>query len=192
MTIACPHCASAAQAITAFCTACGKALPSPDRKAPRVLKSREFAQTVPGRALQADLLDKESRSAGRTMVWLGAVQTVMGIGIFAAAGLARHSAHPRPAAMIWGLSTVVVGTVFLGLAFWGRRSPLAATFTAFIIYLTLTGFDLFSMTSLPDGDLASGVGAAIGVRLTILALLGRAVTSGIRHRALVRAFQPQP
>lgn len=190
MAIACPHCNASALAVNAFCTACGKAMPDPLRPRPRVVDEKAFAASGAGRVLQAESLDRQARSAGRIMAWLGGIHLLvaviaLGIGLLALSASATDPRAQQSAPLLIGMGVVVgiIAVVFIGLSFWARSAPLPAAITGLVIYVTLTVLDLLiAIDSEPEGF--SGRGLVI--RFVVIGCLAKAVSAGVKHRALLR------
>jgi hypothetical protein len=170
----CPHCGVTVESTAAFCPSCGKAV-STGTTGPRIVEREDLASTRAGLELQAEGLLQESRKAFVCLLIVGILQ-------FVAAGILLAIELPG----LERISAVlgIIGLVFLGLAFWARRSPLPAAITGLVILLTLWALDAV----VDPASAAQG----IVLKLIIVVVLGRAIQAGLRHRKLLREMRTEP
>jgi hypothetical protein len=142
-----------------------------------------------GRVLQAESLDRQARSAGRIMAWLGGLHlAIAAIVLIVAMAMTAspqgaHGAVSSSALLGMGVVIGIIAIIFLGLSFWARVTPLPAAITGLVIYSTLTVVDLLlAIDSSPEGFSARG----LVVRFVVIGCLAKAVSAGIKHRALLR------
>src|SRR5262249_31820302 len=134
-TIVCPHCGNpAAVAGAAFCGSCGMALPAATPTGPRVVTRRSTAMTAAGQKLQADELLRTARRAARSLLSTGIINLLFGAMNFQ---LILNVARFQQTRYIQALtaSMVIAGAVYVGLFFWAKISPLAATLTGLLVYV---------------------------------------------------------
>ncbi len=180
MPATCPHCQASNEHSGAFCTTCGKAMPSAAPAGPRVLGTHDLAASQAGRSLQIDQLTRHIRTGYRTLLAVGILQLLMGAVI-----LALASAAPPD---VQGLGLVAafvagIGVVFLGLAFWAKKSPLPATVTGLVLFLSGWLIDAAA-----DPSLAL---RGVVIKLVIAVFLARAVSAAVKHRALKRQAEQE-
>ncbi len=180
MPAACPHCRAANEHAGAFCTVCGKAMPSAEPGGPRVLGTHDLASSNAGRSLQMDHLARHIRTGYRTLLFVGILQIVLGAVVAVLAMIA-----PPEVQGLGLIATFVagIGAVFLALSFWARHDPLPATVTGLTLFLSSWLLDII-------GDPSMALRGAI-IKLAIALFLGRAVAAAVKHRALKRQIEQE-
>lgn len=188
--VICPHCSAPNAAPGKFCVACGRALPSAVKLAPRVIsgKSKDFAESSAGQAMQMDELGKQARSASQILMVLGTLSGIFG-GMLFLLSLSMNPADDReigPGLMkITGVTLLVLSAIYFSLAFWAKKSPLPASITGLVLYTSLAVVDLVAAPTV--------AAPGIIVKIIIIAALAKAVTAGVKHRELSRRVRtPSP
>lgn len=187
--VTCPHCAQPANAGDQFCQACGKALPSPLRSGPQVVRASDSATTSVGRTMQIDELKRLSMRAAGILIAVGVIQFIFAGIVWATSSVliqrgASHAILIRTVTIVAGL-----GIVFLALGFWARKSPLPAAITGLVLYITVWVMDIIA--GVIAVNRAHGQGAVayspfngIIIKIFIVAILIRAVVAGLRVKTL--------
>jgi len=190
-SIACPHCAAANEAGSAFCRTCGKALPAVNATGPRIITGQALASTAAGVKLQSDELERQAKKAANALLAVAILQT-----IFAGAFYLISQNLPRAAAINLPvvLGTILgVAAIFWALYFWARVNPLPAAIVGLVVYVSLWALDFI----VAMGQMANSGGHTIGagpfngiiIRLIIVLMLVRAIQAGVMHRKLMRQRQ---
>lgn len=178
MATTCPHCNAPNESTAQFCTSCGKALPSAAPSGPRIVSEKEFATSRTGQTLQLDEMKKQAKTAFRTLLTISILQLIGGGGLMALSFIAPSDPSIDPAALrIVAACVLVLAMVFLGLAFWSRKSPLPAAITGLVLYASLV---------LAGVVLNPGQVSGLFIPVIICIALGNAVRAGIKHKALRR------
>jgi hypothetical protein len=189
VTMACPHCAATNANPGKFCTACGRALPSPTKVAPRVIsgKSKDFAQSGAGQVMQAGELEKQAKSASQILIVLGSLCVFFGL-VLLMLGSIRDSevaGELDPTVLkITGTVVLVLSAIYFSLGFWAKKKPLPAAITGLVLYSSLAVLDLAA------ADAFSAPGLVI--KVVIIAALAKAVAAGVKHRELLRRMGERP
>jgi len=186
--IACPHCRAANPPGGAFCESCGKALPSPYRTGPRVVRASTLPATTAGHALyDADLLTL-SRRAANTLVFVGIFQIVVGTVVRLLLNAARGGLDTPSQVLLNETISCVIGVIFIGLSFWARRSPLPASIVGLVLYSTLIAMNVFyAVVRLRSGhSIVPGHGLGVGViDIVIIVFLIRGIQGALARRRLL-------
>lgn len=181
MSVNCPHCQAANEDGSQFCVSCGKALPIASG-GPRVVSGKGFAASSTGQSLQLDELQKQARSAFRILLTIAILQLIVAALAIGAYFLIPPSSTPStfsPAALMGiGIVVGIVGLLFLGLSLWARRSPLPAAITGLVVLISLWVLDILANPA--------AIAQGILIKILIIAALGKAVSAGMKHRALRR------
>ncbi len=118
---------------------------------------------------EADLLRRQAKKASS---WMFAVAVLAVIGTVAPSISAGEEA--LIAALIGGS---VIGALFMGLGFWARRNPLAAS---------ITGLVLLSVLWIADAVMDPRfIYRGIVIKVILVVVLVRAIRASLRHRQLV-------
>jgi hypothetical protein len=180
MSSACPHCGRLQQVLSAFCTGCGMATAA-GGTGPRIVGVKDIASSKAGQSLQSEQLAKQERKAFITLLVLGILNLVIGgiitAGAFAVAAQGKATSQTDLRILqVMGLANCVIGGIYVGLALWARKSPLPATITGLVIYISLLAL---------NGILApeSLLGGLI-IKVIIIAALANGVSAGLKHRQL--------
>jgi hypothetical protein len=169
----CPHCGITVEETAAFCPSCGKAVSS-GSTGPRVVESEDLASTGAGIKLQAEGLRKQTRQAFVCLLVVALLQL----------GAAAVFYAISPALLQTSVVVGIIGVIFLGLAFWARRSPFPAAITGLVILATLWALDAVAdPTTLAQGLI---------VKVIIILVLVRAIQAGARYRRLVQETGTEP
>jgi hypothetical protein len=196
-TIACPHCSAGNEAYSAFCVACGKALPAMQRTGPRVITYKDVAFTPAGRAMQADALLATARRAARSLLSIGVIYLIFG-GIQLMAIMAVPSGLASMSPYMIGLlgSEIIGGALYVAMYYVAKVSPLIATIAGLVIYMAKWGLDAWMAVYLRHGRGTAPVLTAGWLRLIMVAYLIGGITAAVRHRRLLQqqatAQQPMP
>jgi hypothetical protein len=187
LTLQCPHCGAANEAGGQFCQACGKALPSAVATGPRILGAKDFATTSAGQKLQGDELIATSKKAKGALLTVAIIQTA--VVAFVVWIAQTHNTMGIMMSNLLFLSMGIVAVVFWGLYIWARRQPLPAAIVGLVLYATLVVVNVITAVhSLGEGGKGTGFGG-IGIGwldIVIMAVLGQAITAGVKHRQLMR------
>jgi hypothetical protein len=178
MALACPHCAASNIDGSRFCGACGKAM-SGVSAPPRVLNNNTMASTPAGQSVQLDDLQRQIKPAISTLFWLGILHACIGMFLFIF-GLTDERAT---GAALNGFVILAIGGIFFGLSYWARKNPLPATVTALCIYGTFVGLNIIVAFAAKN---PSNIMLGLFVKIAIAAVLARAVSAAMKHRALSR------
>lgn len=177
--LTCPHCSAGNVDSSQFCESCGLALPTPGMNGARVVKGKEFAASDAGRDLQLVQLGKQARSAKNIMLTLGILQLAGAAALFAlSAGMSSQDAMLF---RVLGAVLGAIGLLYLGLALWALRSPLAASIVGLVFYVTLNLV----------GAVVSPVSISRGVivKIIVIGVMAKAISAGLKHRELKRHLQ---
>jgi hypothetical protein len=179
MATACPHCAAPTDSAASFCTSCGKAVPTQNPSGPRILGEHEVASSSAGTTLMIDELAKTTKKAFGALLAVGILQA-----LFATAFtiMTARSAGTTPA-VITGVILGGISVLFLSLSVWARKSPLPAAIVGLVVYGTLLTID--GIVGVLAGHPEVIIQGAL-VKLVIISCLVHAISSGVKHRALVR------
>ncbi|MEW6249262.1 MAG: zinc ribbon domain-containing protein [Planctomycetota bacterium] len=171
----CPHCGAVQATTSAFCTTCGKALPSAAPGGPRVVDDSEL-QTAAGRTLRGAELQKQLKKASGALLAVAILQAVFGGLLFVIGGALLGGEGKLPPAVFVGV--FVIAAIFFGLYIWARRSPFPAALAGLVVYLTVHLLDAIAdPTTLVRGLI---------VKIIIILILVRAISAGAKYRALMR------
>ncbi len=177
-TLACPHCGILNDAGGSFCVSCGRALPGAPA-GPRIVESAGVAATHLGQQLQSEELAKQSRKAFGALLLVAILQVVVGTLIILATNspAVREQLGEADVTLV-AIIVYAVGAIFLGLAFWARRSPFPAAITGLVIFVTL---HLLEALANP-----AAICQGVIIKVVVIVVLVRAISAGARHRALIR------
>jgi len=179
MTTACPHCAAPTDSTASFCTSCGKAVPTQNPSGPRILGDHEIASSAAGTTLMIDELAKTTKKAFGALLAVGILQALFATFITV---MTARSAGTAPA-LITAVILGGISVLFLSLAVWARKSPLPAAIVGLVVYATLLIID--GIIGVLSGHPEVIIQGAL-VKLVIITCLAQAVSSGVKHRALIR------
>jgi hypothetical protein len=179
-TVICPHCGEATASDSAFCEACGKAVPSARPAGPRVVDDRSLATTGAGRALVGEQLHQSMKRASTALLVVAVLQTIFGpIMLMIQKRQMEEAAGPGAQVEIEPVAYVIVfgiAAVFWALYFWARRNPLPAAIVGLVLFLTLHLIDAIAdPTTLARGWL---------MKILIVAMLCQAISAGVKYRRL--------
>jgi hypothetical protein len=180
MPIACPHCAASNRDALNFCESCGKALPDPNARGPRIVSEKEFATSAVGRELQVEQLHRKARTVSTTLYVVAVLQFLAAAVVFGLSVTMRANADAdaKRAMLVLSITTGVLGAIFLGLGIWSRRSPLGAAIVGLVLFVSFIAADaVMNPLSLLQG---------IVVKAIIIIALIRATQAGLKYRALKR------
>jgi hypothetical protein len=181
-SLQCPHCGATYQSGSAFCEACGKALPSAMRSSPRIVGGSDFAQTSAGMKLQADDLHRQAKRATSALRWVAIIQTIFAGIIFMAVQQSPAGAKLTPQIQYLLIEMGIVAVVFWGLYIWSLWQILPAVIVGLVIYSTLVAINLVDwIQGLVNGKPQGGFGGII-----IMIILVRGVVAGVKHRKLMQ------
>jgi hypothetical protein len=180
----CPHCSAPAASDSSFCTNCGKAMPAAAPAGPRIVGEHEFASSAAGESLMIDELAKQTRRAYTALMAVAIIQVVFTVIL---TGLAFSAS--TQAAMITGVILGGIGALFFGLAFWARKSPLPAAIVGLVIYISLWALDAAQTIAAGHPELIS---RGIIFKLIIVGCLARAISAGVKYRAILREQASRP
>jgi hypothetical protein len=174
----------------AFCEACGKALPTAAPTGPRVVSADAMPESAGGKRLVTDELVKQQKRASTALLVVGIIQFTCGailLGILSQAPAAKGQVKP----IVWILQ-FGVGTIFLVLWAWSRKSPLPATIVGLILYVTLVAVNVVtsvsSMSTNPDQPRTGFGGLGIGfLDIIIIAILAQAIGAGLKYKRLLES-----
>jgi hypothetical protein len=154
--LTCSQCSHANPRKSKFCEACGTSLA-------RVAASERAADEI-----EADGMLLEVKKAQGAMLVVAVVQMIAVLFLTMTAALD-------------GVTTVVmllIAGVFFGLWVWAKHNPLAAAIVGLVVFLSLHLADaIVDPTALLRG---------IVLKIIVIAILGRAIAAGIKHREFVR------
>lgn len=172
----CPRCSASNADSRHHCERCGISLES--RRPPGNVEqlSEDLAPVNSETAAQYEKLNAMCRRARAIMLALGVLECAVGC-IVTAVGFAakfKGSADAR----VFGPLLVSIGVVFLGLAFWARKSPLAASVVGLTIFL---GIIITAAVVNP-----SSLSQVNPLKTVVLMVLGSAVYQGWQHHRLQR------
>jgi hypothetical protein len=145
----CPHCGASQTAESAFCTSCGKALPSGTPTGPRIVDNIADLQTDAGRTLQGAELEKELKKATRALLAVAIMQVLFG-GLLLVLSMATNAGDavdlpgqslPKSLSAAVFVSVFTIGAIFFGLYFWARKSPFPAAIVGLVLFLTVHALD---------------------------------------------------
>lgn len=180
--IACVQCGSRNPAGTAFCTACGRALPGQIPSGPRVVSGLEAPTTELGRGVLSDQLTREMSKACWALLAVAMIQAILGPWQISTQVNELKRTHPG---MIYHIKPVAYLTIFgIATAYWvlfawALRNPLPAAIVGLVIYITLWVVDVIAdPTALAKGWL---------VKVLVIGALGQAIAAGVRFRKLGHA-----
>lgn len=179
----CPHCSASNAVPGKFCTACGRALPSPVKVAPRVIsgKSKDFAESGAGQAMQSEELGKQARASVKILLVLGILAGLLGM-VLVLVGIGNGPIESDDGMVldlkIVGITMLVLSGIYLALSFWARTSPLAASITGLVMYVSLQVADLVAAPEM--------VLRGIIIKIIIIGALAKAVSAGVKHRELLK------
>ena len=172
--LSCPHCGATNQSASAFCEACGKALPSAAQSGPRVVTDTIMPSTAAGRELLGDELKKQLKKAKGALLTVAIIQTIFGALIIGVTKAASHGQAVPPALVI---TLVGIAIIFYGLYAWARHNPLPAAIVGLILYVTLHLIDgIVDPTQLARG---------IIMKIIIITMLAQAIQAGIKYKRLL-------
>ncbi|MBI5360335.1 MAG: hypothetical protein HZA48_07100 [Planctomycetes bacterium] len=163
--VQCPKCGSAAVKGDDFCGQCGHKLALLARY--RLKQSGERFSTRYAKDVYGGNI-KSGRGA------ILAVTIILAItGIFLITASDRREEDGTAAA----IAVFIIAGVFFALWFWAKIQPFPASLTAFILFISLIGINIaFDPTTLAQGFL---------VKIVILSLLLRAITSSYKYKRLI-------
>jgi hypothetical protein len=187
----CPHCSAENSPGAAFCGSCGKAMPMRG-SGPRVVNADQLPASSAGVKLVGDELSKKTRKAANTLLIVGILQWVVGVGVvllIASTAPGGLGAIPMPRLVGALLPALISGAAFLGLYFWARISPLPATIVGVVIYCTLVAINVAVTVGNMgnNGGRGGGLGG-IGIGwldIIIIAVLAQGVSAAVQQRKLV-------
>lgn len=189
--ISCPHCGAPNVSDSAFCEACGKALPSGASSGPRVVSADALPQSAIGHRVVGDELLKTQKSASNALL---AVAIIASIGAVIVYALSRSRAGAAIPPFLTAIQVGLAG-LFWGLWFWSRSAPLPAAITGLVAYSTLITVNVITSVS----DLAKnsdaprrgfgGIGIGI-LDIVIIVVLVKGIQAGLKHKRLVQASGP--
>lgn len=185
--VVCPHCSVSNAAPGKFCASCGRALPSAEKLAPRVIsgKGQDFAQSGAGQAMQMDELGRQARAASKILMVLGGLVGFFGAVMFLISmGGGRSELDEASNLKAVGLTLMVLSAIYFGLGAWAKKNPLPASITGLVMYTSLAVVGLVQQLS--ARELPPGVYAGYAIEIAIIAALARAVAAGMKHRELSR------
>ena len=178
-SIPCPHCGAANQSVSAFCEACGKALPSAAHSGPRIVTDAVMPSTAAGRQLVSEELKKHLKKAKGALLTVAIIQTIFGALIIGATKATLPAGRTIPPVLI--ITLVGIAVIFYGLYAWARRSPLPAAIVGLILFVTLHLIDgIVDPTQLARG---------IIMKVIIITMLAQAIQAGIKYKRLVPQLQ---
>lgn len=177
---ACPHCHVPDGGAGSFCTHCGMALPNDSE--PRIIRGGNLASTAGGRELQIKDLARRARGAIIPLVAISLFQFAIGA-LFIALGANSSDALSRqgyeaPDLTVLGIGMIVFGAIYAVFALWAKWSPLPAAITGLTLYATVLCVD----TILDPRNLMNG----FIIKAIIIVALVKAISAGLKHRALKR------
>jgi hypothetical protein len=150
-----------------------------------LVQGDQVASTDAGYALQTEQLAKQAKKSFGALLTVAILQTVFGAVIVAVSSNAQPIAggtqQGAEQVSVGVLSITVFGiaTVFFGLAFWARKNPLPASIVGLVLFVSVHLLDaLVDPTSIIRGIL---------VKIIIISILVKAISAGVRHRALTRS-----
>ena len=176
--VSCPHCAAPNSLGSAFCQACGKALPSPTPSGPRVVTKAEFATTTAGQTLQSDQLRQQVKKASCALLIVAIMQVLFGVLILTSGMIPGVSDDRIKPGLAVYLAVFGVGTIFFILYLWARRSPLPAAIVGLVLFITL---HLMEAIANPAA-LCQGV----ILKAIVILVLAKAIQVGLKHRQLLQ------
>ncbi len=156
--IKCSECGTENAMSAEFCEACGNSFAAIQEQLGEAYRD------------EADRLKRETRAASK---WLVAVAFLTGAAGFVEAIPLEGDAHIETVS-----GTIVATVLFLALALWARRSPVAASVSA----LVLLGF-LWLVDAVLD---PTTIYHGIILKVVLVIVLSRAIKAGLRFRELKR------
>src|SRR5262249_16192426 len=133
--VPCPHCGAANQRLSAFCEACGKALPSASPSGPRVVTDSVMPSTAAGLQMVGEELKKHLKKAKGALLTVAIIQTIFGALIIGVTKATLRDGQSLPPVLV--ITLVGVAVIFYGLYAWARRNPLPAAIVGLTLYVTL-------------------------------------------------------
>ena len=170
----CPHCSAVNADDSQFCEQCGKVI-AVAASGPRVVHGGKVAATGVGRDLQATALAATAKKAAGALLAVAILQAIAGTVMVYAA---KKAAVAGTDLTVLYVVVYGVAAVFFGLYLWARRNPLPAAISGLVVFLTLHGLEAVS----DPESIAKG----ILVKIIIIVVLARAISAGMKHRALKR------
>ena len=164
----CPHCGVSNKREAAFCSTCGKALPT--GQVPRIVPKGELASTAVGRKVQTAELQWMLKKAGSALLVAAILQAVFGTIIVLIAGQ-RTEVPTAVYVVIYGAAAA-----FFGLYLWARVAPLPAAIVGLALFVTLHLLD-----ALAD---PAALTRGIVMKVFIVALLAQAISAGLQYNRL--------
>ncbi len=189
ISIPCPHCGQMNEAGGQFCNACGKALPSANPMAPRIVGAKEFASTSAGQKLQGDQLHATAKKASGALLAVAIIQSIVPALLLSI--VASNTRGPKPDMLIPAIIVGAVAAVFWGLYLWSRRQPLPAAIVGLVLYGTLLAINIVTAVSNISANSSRMGGGGIGglgigwIDIIIIVVLSKAISAGIKHRQLM-------
>lgn len=172
----CPHCGVSNPAGSAFCEACGKALPTTST-GPTVATAGSM--TSAGRQLVGDDLRKTMKKAFTALMIVAVLQTFFGPVLLMVQKSKMERENPDMVYTIepWAYAVVFgIALLFWVLALWARRNPLPAAITGLVVFVTLHVIEAVAdPTSIVKGFL---------MKIIVVVMLVAAIKAGIQHRKL--------
>lgn len=153
---------------------------------PRIIAGDALPESAAGQKLVGDELQKQTRRAANTLMWVSILMYAFGIIIFLVISNARAVAAENANLLL--VMQFVIATVFLGLYFWARTSPLPASLVGLVIYCTLIAINVATTMS-SMAERRSGIGGlGIGwLDIVIICLLAQGISAGLKHKKLMEA-----
>jgi hypothetical protein len=144
-------------------------------------KSKDFAESRAGQAMQSEELGKQSRSSVKILLVLGILMGLLGM-VLLLVGMGNEPIESDNGMVldpkILGITLLVLSGIYLALSFWARTSPLAASITGLVMYVSLQVADLVAAPEM--------VLRGIIVKIIIIGALAKAVSAGVKHRELLK------
>jgi hypothetical protein len=187
----CPHCGTDNSPGATICASCGKALLG-QATAPQILSASALPTTEAGAVMVSAELKKQMRTASWILLIVGLIQIAVGSVLLAAVWKRLATATPDSAARFYALEGLQFGfaILFVGMFFWARFQPLAATVSGLCLYCLLVLVNMINAASAAASAGSSGNAPhsfGIGcLDILIIALLAKGVSAANTYRKLRR------
>lgn len=188
---ACPHCDAKVSASQNYCEQCGNAVRAPINEIRITRSDSDPAKTSIGAVYQAEGLRSEAVAACNVYGVL-AILVAVGLALLLLVGQSRATDSQSPGLM---LQLGVVLTMYVGIWWWSRRSPLPASIVGLIFFssLVLVQFvQLIPLFAMISGPLLIALIVRFGIQALIIGYMIRAVKRSLKAREAMKTLAPGP